>query len=167
MYMDRDRVRAVFPFAALGAACVVAGGFVSAAIAPVPTEHGAWASAYLVLVAGVAQVALGIGQAALIPKLASRRIVAAQLAGWNLGNAAVLIGTLLDITALVDVGGVALFGVLASFALRSRDTKESHATPLIQEHRRQALLLYAFRGLLLLLLVSIPVGLVLERVHPA
>lgn len=165
--MDRDRVPTVFPFAALGVACVLAGGFVSAAIAPAPTEHGAWASAYLVLVAGVAQVALGIGQAALIPRLASRRVVAAQLAGWNLGNAAVLIGTLLGIAALVDVGGVLLVAVLAGVALRSRGAKAAHAAPHPQQRTKQALLLYAFRGLLLLLLVSIPIGLVLERIRPA
>ncbi len=171
MSNDRGRVFAVppfsvLPFAFFGVACIVASGIVSAAIAPAPTEHGVWASAYLVLVGGVAQVALGIGQAALIPRPPTRRVITAQVAGWNFGNAAVIAGTLLGWWALVDVGGALLVAVLAGLALRSRTSHAARTT--VRDHPRkgQAMWLIAFRGLLLLLLVSIPIGLVLERIHP-
>src|SRR5579875_3107512 len=96
------------PFAAFGTACVIAGGLVAAATAPAPSGHGSWAAAYLVLVGGVAQVALGAGQALLAPRSPSRRLVAAEFAGWNAGNAAVLAGTLAGVTPLVDAGGALL-----------------------------------------------------------
>ncbi len=55
------------PFGAAGAVCVVAGGLVSAAIAPALSELGSWAVAYLVLVGGAAQAAVGTGHALLAP----------------------------------------------------------------------------------------------------
>lgn len=56
------RLRPALPFAIVGTACVIAGGLVAAATAPAPSEHGSWAAAYLVLVAGMAQVALAMEQ---------------------------------------------------------------------------------------------------------
>lgn len=84
---------AALPFVVLGAACVVAGGLVAAAVAMAPSQLGSWAAAYLVLVGGVAQVALGAGQALLASRPPGRRAVAAGVAGWNAGNGAVLAGT--------------------------------------------------------------------------
>lgn len=140
------------PFAALGTACVVAGGLVAAATAPVPSEHGSWAAAYLVLVAGVAQVGLGGGQALLAPRLPSRRLVAAEFAGWNAGNAAVLAGTLLHLTALVYVGGALLVAALALLVHGVRGAGGRRGWPL-----------HAFRLLVVVLLVSIPAGLLLAQ----
>jgi predicted acyltransferase len=74
---------AALPFATLGVACVVAGGFVAAVTAPAPSEHGSWTTGYLVLVAGVSQVALGVGQALLAPRASSRRIVAMEFSAWE------------------------------------------------------------------------------------
>ncbi|HEY5019315.1 MAG TPA: hypothetical protein VII59_21295, partial [Streptosporangiaceae bacterium] len=88
------RWSAASPFVAMGTACVVAGGLVAAAVAMAPSELGSWAAAYLVLVGGVAQVALGAGLALLAPRPPGRRAVIAGLAGWNAGNGAVLAGTL-------------------------------------------------------------------------
>src|SRR5664280_1572278 len=48
------RRSAALPFAAVGAACIVAGGLVAAVSAPAPSEHASWAAAYLVLVVGAA-----------------------------------------------------------------------------------------------------------------
>lgn len=117
--MLQDRGSAAIPSATLGVACVVAGGLVAAATALAPSKHGTWAAAYLVLVASVAQVALGVGQALLAPKPPSSRLVAAQFVGWNAGTAAA---------------------------------------------RRNGLL-YAFRLLIAVLLVSSPIGLTLARLR--
>src|SRR6185437_2244306 len=107
------RWSAASPFAALGTACVVAGGLVAAAVATAPSQLGSWAVAYLVLVGGVTQVALGAGPALLASRPPGRRAVAAELAGWNAGNGAVLAGTLLGAAWLADVGGAVLIAALA------------------------------------------------------
>ncbi len=140
------------PFAAFGAACIVLGGLLSAAIAPMRTEHGSWGVAYLVLVGGVAPVALGAGQALLAPAAPSRRVVCYETTGWNTGNAAVLVGTLLGVTWLADIGGALL---VVSLALVTRQMRGAA--------RRPAWPLYLYRGLVVLVLASIPVGLVLAE----
>ena len=147
----------LLPFLVIGTACVIAGGLVAAATAPNPSEHGSWAAAYLVLVAGVAQVGLGAGQAK-FGGHAAQRTVLAEIAGWNLGNAAVLAGTLADVGLVVDLGGAALLVVLV---LLLRGALTSGATP----SDRGRWLLRGYCALLALLIVSIPVGLVLERVQ--
>lgn len=157
--MDADRKFATAPFTALGISCVVAGGLVAAATAPTPSTHGSWAAAYLVLVAGVAQVTLGWGQAALAPHVPARGRVVAQAGTWNLGNAAVLAGTLTGVLPLVDAGGVVLVVSLALLADAVRGSALQGAGP-----RRWPL--YGFRLLVIVLLVSIPTGLVLARVGP-
>lgn len=146
------RLRPALPFVAVGAACVVAGGLVAAVTAPAPTEHGSWAAAYLVLVGGVAQIALALGQSWLAPAAPSRRLLAGEYVAWSLGNAAVLIGTLAEVPAVVDIGGALLVAALAIFAIAVRGGR-----------RHWALLVY--RALVVLMLVSIPVGLVLDRVR--
>ena len=111
---------------------------------------------YLVLVGGVAQVALGAGQALLAPRLPSRRLVAAEFAGWNAGNAAVLIGTLAGVAPLVDAGGALLVAALALLVHGTRGARGHRSWPL-----------HAFRLLAAVLLVSIPVGLLLAGTGPA
>ena len=54
-------------FVALGGMCVIAGGCVAAASSVTPSETASWAAAYLVLVGGVAQVFLGLGQVLVAP----------------------------------------------------------------------------------------------------
>ncbi|MGH3208308.1 MAG: hypothetical protein ACRDNO_11150 [Trebonia sp.] len=147
---------AVTPFAALGTACVVAGGLVAAAVGEAPSQLGAWAAAYLVLVGGVAQVALGAGQTLLAPPLPGRRTVAAELTGWNAGNGAVLAGMLLGATWLTDIGGAVLVVTLALALAGVRGAARRPSWPL-----------HVYRVLLALVLVSIPVGLVLAAVHPS
>lgn len=149
--------RRTAPFAVLGTGCVVAGGLVAAATAPAPSTHASWAAAYLVLVAGVAQVVLGLGQAALAPHAPSGRQAAVQAGAWNAGNAAVLAGTLTGVLPVVDLGGALLVVGLAAVARPVRG------------HRPRAgwrWAWYGFQGLVLVLLVSIPTGLVLARLTP-
>lgn len=158
--MTLDRRWAAAPFVTLGTGCVVAGGLVAAATAPAPTTHASWAAAYLVLVAGVAQVALGLGQAVLTPQAPSRGRVAARLAAWNAGNAAVLGGTLAGVLPLVDLGGALLVIGLALLAPAVRGGARRHT-------RSARWALHGFRLLVLLLLVSVPIGLLLARAGPS
>lgn len=76
----------------------------------------------LVLVSGIAQAGLGLGQA-LSTARTSPRVVAVEVACWNAGNAAVLAGTLARITALVDLGGVLLVVTLGLLARGVRPTR--------------------------------------------
>lgn len=153
-----ERRSEVLPFAVVGLACLVAGGLVAAATAPAPSEHGTWAAAYLVLVGGVAQAGLGLGQATFAAHL-SARIIAAEVIGWNVGNAAVLAGAPLGSTALVDLGGVLLVVTLGLLARGLRPAKLQAAPAL---HRWY---LFGYRLLVLVLLVSVPVGLALARIR--
>lgn len=130
------------------------GGLASAATAMHPTEHTAWAVAYLVLVGGVAQVGLGGAQLLLAPPDRSGRGVTAELACWNVGNAAVLAGVLAAVNALVDLGGALLVAALVLAVLGVR------GAPGVGAHRG---LLHGFRALVVLLALSIPAGLLLAQ----
>lgn len=158
--MFAERRAAIGPFAVLGTGCVIAGGSVAAVTAASPTVHGTWAAAYLVLVAGVAQVALGVGRAVLATEPPTRPRVTAETLGWNLGNAFVLGGVLADLMPMVDVGGALLVAGLALFAHGVRGHGPDGAA-----WTRWAR--HAFRALSLVLLVSIPVGLLLARFGPS
>ena len=150
---DARRQAPATPFVAIGVVCVVAGGLVAAVTAPIASETSSWASAYLVLVAGVAQIGLGLGSSVLAPRPPSRVSTVGALALWNLGNGSVLAGVLLDLTALVDIGGIALVIALV-LALRT-----------VRRSTGPALLLRAYWLLVVVLGVSIPIGLVLSRIR--
>lgn len=154
MWSDRPSAA---PFVLLGSLCVVAGGLVAAVTAPAPSEHGSWAAAYLVLVAGVAQIGLGAGQARLAPRTPAPRLVTAQFVLWNAGNAAVIAGTLAGIVSLVDAGGAGLVVALALLVYGVRGNKEHGAGG--------GWALHGFRLLVAVLLISIPIGLVLARIR--
>ena len=161
MDVPADRLRASLPLLVAGVACVVGGGAVAAAVAPAPTEHGVWAVAYLVLVGGIGQLALGLGQGLLAPTVPKRRLLLVQLVGWNAGNGLVIAGTILGASIAVDVGGALLVVVLVLASLTVRGADGTHGGLVARWP------LHAFRIVLLILLVSIPIGLVLERIHPA
>lgn len=150
------------PFGLAGIACVAAGGLLAAGTAYASTRQTAWATAYLVLVGGLAQVALGAAMAHLAP-VAGRHQAWATFAGWNLGNAGVLVGQLTGSTTVTDIGGALLVLTLAAMlwsthGARPGDRASSPGRPSV---RRWILL--AFRILLALLLISIPVGLILAH----
>ena len=69
-------------FVAAGSSCVVVGGLVAAATGPTGFEDGSWVAAYLVLVGGVAQIALGVGQQ-LVGALAVKQHDGAMLPGQS------------------------------------------------------------------------------------
>ncbi len=139
----------VVPFAAVGVAAIVAGGLAAAVARPTEWSDGPWVAAYLVLVTGVGQIGLGLGQAALAPPPPARRLTI-QLLLFDGGSLLVVVGTLVTAPAVVTVGGVVLTGALVSFALSGRAPSD------------QRVLRSCYLGLLAILIVSVPIGLALS-----
>jgi hypothetical protein len=137
-----------------GACGVVLGGVVAAVTGPLALDKGSWLAAYLVLVCGVAQYAIGQAWARPAEPPHPRVLGWTQVAFWNLGNAAVIGGTFTDIPLLVDIGALLLV-VGLGIALRPV-RRTAPGTAGLDSMSRLAS--RAYRGLLLLLLVSIPVG---------
>jgi len=148
----KGRFAAVFFI--VGACAVVTGGLVAAITGPLALSSGSWVAAYLVLVVGVAQCAFGVAQAVLAPRPLSQTLFWVELGCWNVGSAAVIAGTLIAHPLVVDVGGVML---VITLALLLRTTFRSGST------RRW--LLWAYRALIVVLLVSIPIGLTIAAVR--
>lgn len=115
-----DRYRSALPFLAIGIAAILAGGLIAAAVAHAPGRDMVWLAAYLVLVVGLAQVAFGVGQAALAAKQTPLVIVIVELLLFNVGNAGVIAGTLASTFTSVAVGTVLLLLGLGLFYWRSR-----------------------------------------------
>jgi hypothetical protein len=141
------------PFVLVGLAAVIAGGLLSALTASAPTRQLAWLVAYLVLVVGVAQVGLGAGQAWLAGRPLGRGLLAGEFLGFTLGNAGVAAGTMLALPVLVDAGAVLLVASLALFLWG------------VRRPARGGWLRYLYSGLVIILLVSTPIGLVLAQVR--
>lgn len=142
--------RAMRAFVLLGAIAIVAGGLMAAITRPAGVAAGAWVAAYLVLVVGVAQLGLGLGQALLaagVPSPAYRRW---ELALFNLGNLGVLVGTVAEIVVLVMAGGGILLASLLLFFAAVRHSRG---------HRGY---LVVYRVLVAVIAVSIPIGLTMS-----
>ncbi len=148
------RRSAAAPFLWMGVAGTVAGGVLAAATAYYPSFHASWATAYLVLVVGVAQVGLGVGQAFMAERVPAAATVMSEFLLFNLGNAAVLIGSMLDSNWLTDVGGLLLLPPLVMMLLSVRRRSPGPRWAVV-----------AYRALMVVLLVSIPTGLVLARLR--
>ena len=115
--VPRDALdRSSATFAVLGGTLIVAGGLVAAVNSAAPFAHGSWLAAYLVLVAGISQVLLGVGRRALLVRESPRRLIRAQVLFWNAGCVAVPAGVLDDAALPVTAGSVALLAALACFA---------------------------------------------------
>lgn len=139
---------------ATGLGAVVLGGLVAAATGPLGLANGSWAAAYLVLVVGVAQGAMGYSRTRRPEQ--RHRTGWAQFSCWNAGSAAVIIGTLVARPWMVDAGSVLLVIalVLALDATRPR-APGATASPWPA----------VYRGMLLLLAISIPIGMVLSHLR--
>lgn len=133
----------------MGALAVILGGLVAAATGPMDWARGSWAAAYLVLVVGVAQYVMGRLRAV---DTGEDRAGWVQLAGWNLGSVLVIGGTLITMPLLVDLGSVLLVVALV-LALRARAGGVPPAA------------LLAYRAMLIVLAVSIPIGIVLSHLR--
>ncbi len=141
----------IVPFASLGLAAVIAGGLIAAATAHAPSETLVWLVAYLVLIVGVAQIALGVGQYWLAGRAPARTRLWVEFAAFNLGNAGVIVGTLIDVAPLVDAGGVLVVVALILFLMGGRGASRGGG------------LRHLYRILILLLLISVPIGLLLTH----
>jgi len=139
-------------FGVLGAVAIIVGGLIAAGSAPARSELGAWAAAYLVLVGGAAQITIGAGQV-LLPLRPLRRAAAdAQIALWNSGTVAVIIGTATGLHAVSDAGGLLLLVALALSIRFVRDATGLGA--------------WLYRLFVAALAVSVLIGLVVARIHP-
>lgn len=140
---------AALPFAIMGTIAVVGGSLLSAALAPTPSYHGNWAVAYIVLVAGVGQIVLGVGQTATTAGRVRRAVVVMQVLLLNLGSVATVIATVGDIRVLLYVAAALQLIALISFLWATR-------------HGARGLTLVALRTVTVLLVISIPIGIVLQ-----
>ena len=138
------------PFVLIGGLAVIAGGLVAAVSRPTHFGTGPWLAAYLVLVVGVAQIALGVGQAWLTAVASPGSLLWAEAATWNLGAAGVVAGTLLDAPVLTTIGGIITLVALVLFLVGVRQTR-----PVPTWVRR------GYQGIVVFVLLSIPVGLTL------
>lgn len=93
----------------IGICSVVFGGLVAAVTGPFDLVQGSWLAAYLVLVGGVTQWAMGHARTRHPDGSQAHRWGWAQIGGWNLGNALVIGGTLTSEPAVVSFGSV-VFG---------------------------------------------------------
>jgi hypothetical protein len=145
---------ALRPFAVAGSLSTIAGGVTAAITRPTGFELGPWLAAFLVLVGGVAQIALGIGQAWLSDEPPSPASLRAEVITWNVGMAATIAGSLLAAPAVTTLGGV-VFAVALCVFLRS--------VPRSGPSARWARVLY--RWLVAVVLLSTPVGLALAWIR--
>lgn len=149
---------------AIGVCSVVIGGLVAAVTEPLDLAHGSWLAAYLVLVGGVTQCAMG--QARIQgPEVIAPRGSWAQIGCWNVGNALVIGGTLTGEPLAVDFGS-ALLVIALAIAFRAARPGAGSATS-SAAGGLSALVGHVHRTLLLVLAVSIPIGMALAHLrHP-
>lgn len=151
-----------------GTVAVILGGLIAAMTAPLALTRGSWAAAYLVLVVGVAQVAMGMARQQWTAADARRHGGWWQLACWNIGSIGVIAGTLLGATAIVAVGSALLVAALVLAFLASlaavgdSDTRHSARRRGARRHRA---VLIGYRALLIVLTVSIPIGVILSWIR--
>lgn len=136
---------------AAGGVSIVAGGLIAAVTGPTGWDHGSWVAAFLVLVAGVAQIGVGAGQAQLAPAGPALAFTAVECVVWNASCATIIAGTLLSSPVTVSIGSALLVAALGMSMLAVRG---SGGQP--------RLLLWSYRVLLIVLLVSIPIGIALS-----
>jgi hypothetical protein len=142
-----------------GVCSVVLGGLIAAVTGPLDLTRGSWVAAYLVLVGGVAQCAMGRARTRRPDPPQPRRWGWAQIACWNVGSAAVIGGTLAGEPLVVDLGSALLVVALVVALHAARPSAGPAAGP------RSPLPDRAYRALLLVLAISIPIGIVLSHLR--
>lgn len=153
----------------LGGFAVVLGGLVAAVSAPLTLDRGSWVAAYLVLVCGVAQYTIGTRQSRPRSRQPSAAGSWTQLLCWNLGNVAVVSGTLTDTIRVVDAGAVLLLITVGIAVISWRHDASAGGEPRGRSGRQAtaALIEWGYRGLVLCLGVSIPIGVALAHLRSA
>lgn len=139
------------PFIPTGWAAILAGGLVAAAIAHAPSHELVWMVAYLVLVPGAAQCAIGRGLRCLPERAPNPSLAWGEWVLLNLGHAGIIAGTLSARFTLVAGATVVYWIALLWLGLQVRNAA-----------RRPGLL--AYRALLVLLALAALVGVTLAAV---
>ncbi|MGF3057130.1 hypothetical protein [Microbacterium sp. YY-01] len=142
--------------AAMGVVAVIAGGLVAAVTDPLEVYRGSWMAAYLVLVVGVAQVSMAIARWLWPTERSTITLGWAQLVLWNSGNATIIAGTLLASPCAVIAGSVLLVAAVAIALMVTRWRRQRGI---------RGLWLFVFRAFMVVLVVSIPVGVILSTLR--
>lgn len=114
LVIPRAALDIALPYLIIGAVAVVAGGLVAAVARPANWDHGSWASAYLVLVGGVATWVGGSALAFLAGERAGISSTATNVVCglWVAANATVMVGALTNTVAALLVGSGLLVAIL-------------------------------------------------------
>lgn len=144
--------RTATPFLVVGGLGIVLGGLFSAISAGSPSYLAAWAVAYLVLVVGVAQVVLGLGQARLAVHPPSDGVVSAEVLTYNLANILVLGGSMFSLTSLTWAGAALIVVAMGLFIWAARGSGS-----------KQRWWLYGYRAMIVVILISAPIGIILAH----
>lgn len=136
-----------------GMAAIVAGGLASAMVMPLHWELGSWVAAYLVLVLGIVQCAFAAARHYFVDRGNSFAIFWSCYFGWNAGNLLVVGGTLSSQLWILGVGSLAVVVVLCLELWRVRNVRVAAQGAL-----------WGYRALLVLVMSSVPVGVVLAAV---
>lgn len=115
-----EHLNSAMPFLLVSALAIIGGGVVAAAMAHAPSRKLFWMVAYLVLVVGVTQAVLGIGQALLATCKTAAPVRAAEWILFNLGNAGVIAGTMWSTWLLLLTGTLLFAAALAIFLYATR-----------------------------------------------
>lgn len=142
------------PFLVIGVAAIVGGGIAAAVTGPTGWDRGSWVAAFLVLVGGVGQIALGAGQQIIAAAAPRRRRIVAELLTLNVASALVIAGTLVARPPIVATGSAVFVAALVLFIGAVRHTAAGNAG-----WRR------AYVTLLTILLVSTPIGVALSWIR--
>lgn len=118
-------------YAAMGGLAVLTGASLAAFTAKQPSTLAMWASAYLLLVVGFAQIFLAVAVAELLAKN-SRRLVNWIFVIFNLGNALVILSTALKYSGheqhvIVTIAGAAvIIATLSTLSWQVRLSQKSY-----------------------------------------
>lgn len=138
----------------IGVGCIVLGGLIAAVTGPMQLEKGSWLAAYLVLIGGVAMCVLSLQHHYIDVAAPTARRQWAVTGLWSLGNVLVVTGALTSNALLTDAGGIVLWVVLVIALLNSRGA-------------RRVWVAWALRALYVILIMSIPIGLILTHLRSA
>lgn len=128
---------------------ILAGGLMSGATAHAPTRYIMWMSAYLVLVVGVVQGVLGFTQALLPERVLSRAWHISEWIFFNVGNAGVIAGTLLNSVLIVAFGTALFVAALILFLFGVHNVRGGWP-------------LYVYRAVLAIVCISAVTGVILS-----
>lgn len=148
---------------ALGSGCILLGGLVAAVTGPLQLENGSWLAAYLVLVCGIGTRTMGTARTR--PARSVRSWI--QLGCWVLGNAAVITGTFVATPVVVEIAVLPLLVALIIALIRTVPAGGDHRGSGLPTQPRTGpgWRLLAYRGVLAVLLISAPIGVLLSHLR--